>query len=218
MSTVVPASSTIRFTLTAAQKIAVYSQGAFKVTQVGTYVNAPNAPTELVDRAANGLAYTSSAFATGGLVEVDAYGGLPCYVEVGTDPVVKQGQAATGTQVAAVAVNATLNPLPSASLLTGRITSTSAAATDITLPTGTLLYAATTWLPGEYFDWIVYNSGPSLVRLLPGTNHTVLSGASPGTTEIAVPTLTSVRVRTTLVSVSGAVGTFVTEAIARPVS
>lgn len=218
MSNIVPAFSTVRVTLTAAQLLATWSKGAYKTTQVNAFVNAPPQNSQLLDVPAGSLQQQSSAFTLGAVVDIDAYGGLPVFYEQGTAAVVRENRLQVGIQPAAIAVNATLNPLPSASLLNGRITSTSAAATDITLPTGTLLLAATTWAPGEYMDWVVENNGPSLLRLLPGTDHTVFSGATPGTTAVDVPTLTSVIVRTTLVSVAAAVGTFVTEAIARPIS
>jgi hypothetical protein len=216
MSNIVPAFSTRQFTLTAGEAISVYSQGAFKVTQLSGFTNFPTSPIELVDRPANGLAFTSSTFANGAVVEVDCYGGQVAYCEDGTAPVVKQGQAQSGTQVAAIAINVTTNPITPAQLLNGRITSTTAAAVVLTVPTGTLLYAATTWLPGEYFDWTLTNTGANLLSLALNTDHTLVGGAANA---VDCPTLTSVACRTTLISVTAAgVGTFVTQAMARPVT
>ena len=84
-------------------------------------------------------------------------------------------------QPAPVAVNATAT-LTIANLKTGIITSTSAAATDMTLPTGTDTQAG---FSGTYdnftFEWSVINTGPSLVRVLAGTAHTIVGSGSVAT-------------------------------------
>jgi len=84
-------------------------------------------------------------------------------------------------QPAPAAVNATAT-LTVANLKTGIITSTSAAATDMTLPTGTDTQAG---FSGTYdnftFEWSVINTGPSLVRVLAGTAHTIVGSGSVAT-------------------------------------
>ena len=84
-------------------------------------------------------------------------------------------------QPAPAAVNATAT-LTIANLKTGIITSTSAAATDMTLPTGTDTQAG---FVGTYdnftFEWSVINTGPSLVRVLAGTAHTIVGSGSVAT-------------------------------------
>jgi hypothetical protein len=79
------------------------------------------------------------------------------------------------------AVNTTAT-LTVANLKAGIITSTSAAATDMTLPTGTDTQAG---FSGTYdnmtFEWSVINTGPSLVRVLAGTAHTVVGSGSVAT-------------------------------------
>jgi hypothetical protein len=84
-------------------------------------------------------------------------------------------------QGAPAAVNATAT-LTVANLKTGIITSTSAAATDMTLPTGTDTEAG---FSGIYtnmtFEWSVINTGPSLVRVLAGTAHTIVGSGSVAT-------------------------------------
>jgi hypothetical protein len=81
-------------------------------------------------------------------------------------------------QATPTAVNSTAT-LAVADLKTGIITSTSAAATDMTLPTGTNTEAG---FNGIYtnmtFLWSVINTGPSLVRILDGTGHTVTGSNS----------------------------------------
>jgi hypothetical protein len=81
-------------------------------------------------------------------------------------------------QGAPAAVNATAT-LTVANLKTGIITSTSALATDMTLPTGTDTQAG---FSGTYdnftFEWSVINTGLSLVRVLAGTAHTIVGSGS----------------------------------------
>jgi hypothetical protein len=210
MSSIVPASSTIRFTLTAGQAIAVFSKGAYKVTQIGPYVNAPNAPTELADRPADSLQYQSSAFTNGAIIDVDAYGGLDAFVEQGTDASVKEGRAQQGINPASTALNAT-GALTSAMILGQRVTSTTAAAVVGTLPTGAVLAAASSWGIGEYIDWSVTNTGANTFTVDPASGHTTVGGNGA---VIVVPTLTSASLRTTQVSA----GVFVTQSLARAIS
>ena len=84
-------------------------------------------------------------------------------------------------QPAPAAVNATAT-LTIANLKAGIITSTSALATDMTLPTGTDTQAG---FSGTYdnftFEWSVINTGVSLVRVLAGTAHTVVGSGSVAT-------------------------------------
>lgn len=79
-------------------------------------------------------------------------------------------------QPAPSAVNATAT-ITSAALLTGIITSTTAAAVTGTLPTGTLLDAASGLLVGEAFDWSVIATGANAFTVAPGTGHTIVGGA-----------------------------------------
>jgi hypothetical protein len=84
-------------------------------------------------------------------------------------------------QAAPAAVNATAT-LTVANLKTGIITSTSAAATDMTLPTGTDTQAG---FSGTYdnmtFEWSVINTGPSLVQVMAATAHTIVGSGSVAT-------------------------------------
>jgi hypothetical protein len=84
-------------------------------------------------------------------------------------------------QLAPAAVNATAT-LTIANLKAGIITSTSAAATDMTLPTGTDTEAGFNAVYTNFtFEWSVINTGPSLVRVLAGTAHTVVGSGSVAT-------------------------------------
>ena len=84
-------------------------------------------------------------------------------------------------QPAPAAVNATAT-LTIANLKAGIITSTSALATDMTLPTGTDTQAGFSSTYDNFtFEWSVINTGPSLVRVLAGTAHTVVGSGSVAT-------------------------------------
>ena len=81
---------------------------------------------------------------------------------------------------APAAVNATAT-LTVANLKAGIITSTSAAATDMTLPTGADTQAGFSGTYNNFtFEWSVINTGPSLVGVLAATDHTIVgSGLLP---------------------------------------
>ena len=78
----------------------------------------------------------------------------------------------------ATAINATATAT-AAQVATGYITSTSAAATAITLPTGTLLGAALGATQGTVFDLYIDNTaGASTVTIAVATNGILSSGAA----------------------------------------
>ena len=93
-------------------------------------------------------------------------------------PVVSQNGFITDhTPTSANAVNAT-GTATAAQVASGYITSTSAAATVITLPTGTLLGAALSATQGTSLDWFIDNTaGASTVTIAVATNG-VLSTAA----------------------------------------
>jgi hypothetical protein len=105
-------------------------------------------------------------------------------------------------QPAPSAVNATAT-ITAAELLSGIITSTTAAAVTGTLPTGTLLDAAAGIGIGEAFDWSVIATGANAFTVAAGTDHTIVGGA-------VVATATSGRFR----SRKTATGTFITYRLA----
>lgn len=83
-----------------------------------------------------------------------------------------------GTQGAPAAVNATAT-ITIANIQTGIITTTTAAAVDMTLPTGTLMDGGFT---GAYTDmsimWSVINTGSNAATLLAGASHTIVGAAA----------------------------------------
>jgi len=97
-------------------------------------------------------------------------------------PVISQNGFVTGHQVTAAnnAINATATAT-AAQVATGYITSTSAAATAITLPTGTLLGAALNATQGTSLDLYIDNTaGASTVTMVVAVNG-ILSTAAADT-------------------------------------
>ena len=93
-------------------------------------------------------------------------------------PVTSQNGFIDGHQVAAAnAINATATAT-AAQVATGYITSTSAATTVITLPTGTLLGAAISATQGTTLDLFIDNTaGASTVTIAVATNGILSTGA-----------------------------------------
>lgn len=94
-----------------------------------------------------------------------------------TGPLVQNASSPTGS-----AINATATAT-AAQVKTGLITSTSAAATSITLPTATQLATALGAVKGTSFEFIVDNSaGANTVTVIVGTGITTASALTGGTT------------------------------------
>ncbi len=185
MSQIVYPNGTQTFTVAANESIAVYTKGTATVFRNVGYPNFPNTSDSI-----GTVTDTETVFgpySTGAEIVVNA-GANEVYVATGTAPRAKESQSFQ-VQGAPVALNAT-GALTSAAILSGIVTSTSAAATDGTLPTGAVLDAATELEIGDSFDWSVINTGPNTFTVLAAASgHTVV-----GT--MAVVTVTSGRFRT----------------------
>ena len=162
-------------TLTGSQKIAVYTDGTAQVYRTSGWANYPD-QSALVGTVINGQTVFGT-YTGGAVVVIEATGGLPAYYEVGTDPIVKQGRLSNGTQVTPNA-ETTAATLTAAEILTGLVTVTHAAGATqaYTLPTGTLLDAASTFFVNEFFDWTVLNlsaAAADTATITAGADHTV---------------------------------------------
>ncbi len=143
----------------ASGKLAVLSPGGACVSQ---WVNFPTLPAKksLVGYAAPGVQFVTSAFTSAATLTIDAYG-FDVWYEVGTAPVVQLDQIASGTMPTAAAAG-TLNAtgtLTAALMLGQVVTSSTAAAVTATLDTGAILDAATSFNIGDWFEFIVVNTG-----------------------------------------------------------
>lgn len=182
--TIIATQGSATVTIAASDKIATYSAQEYSVYQVVGY---PNFPTTN-DLLFKGTGYyTSSAFSAAGQVYIAA-GAAPVAYNVGTAAVV--GRVVNfPTQGAPTALNAT-GDLTSAAILSGIVTSTTAAAVVATFVTGAVLDAAVDMSIGDYFDWSVVNTGGNTFTVTAGVTGQSIVGAG------AVATATSGRFRT----------------------
>jgi len=176
MSSFLSGGGRVSVTLTATQKLAVYSQGTVNVYRSSGFANYPD-NTALLATVINGQTVFGT-YTGGATLIIDAGGGLPVYYEVGTDAIVKQLRIDNGSQVDPTA-KTTAVTLTAAEILTALITGTHAAGATqaYTLPTGTLLDAAATWDTNEYIDWSLINlSAAALdtITLTAATGHTIV--------------------------------------------
>jgi hypothetical protein len=176
MSNYLSPNGLVSVTLTASQKVAVYSQGLANVYRTSAFPNYPNVTT-LLGTVINGQTVFGT-YTGGATIQIEAAGGLPVFYEVGTDPIVKQGRIANGVQVTPSAETVAVT-LTAAELLTGLVTGTHAAGATAayTLPTGTLLDAAGTFLVDEFFDWTLINlsaAAADTITVTAGADHTVV--------------------------------------------
>lgn len=176
MSSFITGGGNVSITLTGSQKVAVYTQGVAQVYRNSGFANYPS-QNALVGTVINGQTVFGT-YTGGATVVIEASGGLDVYYEVGTDPVVKQGRLPNGTQVTPTAKTVTVT-LTAAELLTGLITGThTAGATQTyTVPTGTLLDAASSFNVNEYFEWSLINlsaAAADTVTIGAGTDHTLV--------------------------------------------
>lgn len=157
--------------------VTAFSQGSFTVlaqTQPGT--NVPPAWSVLAQVPAGSAAYTSSAFANGAVIRIDAGGGSEVSYDVGSSPSPKLSRAITVQGAAVNAVN-TSATLTGAQIAGGFITSTTAAAVTATLPTGAVLDASGTWGIGEGVVWHVSNTGATNAFTVVTAANNVLNGS-----------------------------------------
>jgi hypothetical protein len=175
---------TATFTVPAGEKVAVQAYSPANVLQEVGYPNFPESQ-DLVTVVENST-YVSAAFTNATSVTIQA-GASGALYAVGTAPVISstgryQLQGDPGV------LNAT-GALTSAMILAGIVTSSTAAAVVATLPTGTVLDAASEFAISDSFDWSVINTGPDTFTVTAATDHTIVGVA-------AVATVTSVMWRT----------------------
>jgi hypothetical protein len=179
---------TATFTVPAGEKVAVQAYSPASVFQEVGYPNFPESQDLLT--VVENTTYTSAAFTNATSVTIQA-GASGALYAVGTDPVVSddgkfQLQGTPGV------LNAT-GALTAAMILSGIVTSTTAAAVAGTLPTGAVLDAASEFAIGDSFDWSVIATGANAFTVTPAaTGHTVV-----GTGAVATVTSGAWRTRKT---------------------
>ena len=168
---------TATVTVPAGEKIAVQAYSPASVFQEVGYPNFPESQDLLT--VVDNTTYVSAAFTNATSVTIQAGASGATYA-VGTDPVISddgkfQLQGTPGV------LNAT-GALTSAMILSGIVTSTTAAAVAGTLPTGEVLDAASEFAIGDSFDWSVIATGANAFTVTAAaTGHTIVGTAAVAT-------------------------------------
>jgi len=174
MSEIIYAQGTATVSLAANDGIAVYTRGEAQVYSVVGYPNYPESES-LLGTVINGQT-VFAASSSARTIRIEAGSGDVLY-NVGTDPVVTE-QYAARLQGAPGVLNATGN-LTAAMILSGIVTSTTAAAVTANLSTGALLDAAVSIGIGESFDWSAINTGgANAFTVTASTGHTVVGAGA----------------------------------------
>lgn len=168
----------------AAGSIAVYTKGSAQVSQIVGYPNHPDT-LSLLGTVSNGQT-VFGPYAAGATIRIDG-GALPTLYEVGAAPLVED-VLAWQVQGAPVAVDVT-GAVSAAAILGGIVTSTTAAAVAGTIPTGTVMDAASNLQIGDSFDWSVIATGANAFTVTAAAGHTIVGNA-------VVATVTSGHFRT----------------------
>lgn len=175
MSFVLPNTGNGVVSVPASSRIACYSDQPYTVIRVNNYTNQPSYEEVLF----NGVGtYTSSVFTVATTINIQGGVREPVYYSVGTAAVVTERQWIT--QPTPGTLNAT-GTLTAALVLSGIVTSTTAAAVTATLDTGTIFDAASTFNTDEYAIWSVINTGPNTFTVTASTGHTVVGAGAVAT-------------------------------------
>jgi hypothetical protein len=161
---------TATVTVPAGEKIAVQAYSPALVFQEVGFPNFPDSQ-DLLATVEN-TTYVSPAFTNATSVTIQAGASGAAYA-VGVSPVISDS-GKFQTQGAPGVLNAT-GTLTAAMILSGIVTSTSAAATVATLDVGAVVDAASEFAIGDSFDWSVINTGPSTFTVTsPDASHTIV--------------------------------------------
>ena len=179
---------TATVTVPAAESIAVQSYSA---TSVFNEVGYPNFPeTQDLLGVVENTTTVFGPYAAGATIVIQAGASGATYA-VGTDPVISDsGKYQTQDTPGVLNATGTITP---AMILSGILTSTTAAAVAGTLPTGAVLDAASEFAVGDSFDWSVIATGANAFTVTAAaTGHTVV-----GTGAVATVTSAAWRTRKT---------------------
>ena len=183
-SSVVARGGNATVTVPAAGSIAVFTQGQAQVYQIVGYPNHPDTKNLLGTVVAGQTVF--GAYASGAQIVIESQYGEALY-EVGVSPSCVE-QLDYQLQPDPVALNAT-GAVTAAAILSGIVTSTTAAAVAGTIPTGATFDAATGMAINDSVSWSVINTGPNTFTVTAASGHTIVGAA-------AVATATSGHFRT----------------------
>jgi len=161
----------VRIAIAATESVAVYTQDQATVSRELGY---PQHPASLsVLGVINGGQTVFGPYASGATIIIEA-GAAPVYYETGVNPVVQSFIALNaGSQPTPGVLNAT-GALTAAMMLAGIVTSTTAAAVAGTVPTGTVMEAASEFNINDSFDWTVITTGANAFTVTAAANHTLV--------------------------------------------
>jgi hypothetical protein len=173
---------TATVTVPAGEKIAVQAYSPALVFQEVGFPNFPDSQNLLTT--VENTTYVSPAFTNATSVTIQAGASGAAYA-VGVSPVISDS-GKFQTQGAPGVLNAT-GTLTAAMILSGIVTSSTAAATAATLDTGAVVDAASEFAIGDSFDWSVINTGPSAFTVTsPDSSHTIVGTAAVATVTSAI--------------------------------
>jgi hypothetical protein len=182
MSNYLPPNTAAQFTVAASDKIATYSRGSYEITKVVGY---PNLPYTTASVFSGSGANTTTAFSAATDVTIAA-GDQGLWYETGTTPAIIER---TNYQSTPGTLNAT-GTLTAALILTGIVTSTTAAGVTATLDTGAAMDIAIDMNVDDSFDWTAISTGGNTFTVTAAASGHTLVGSG------AVATVTSGRFRT----------------------
>jgi hypothetical protein len=173
---------TATVTVPAAESIAVQSYSATSVFQEVGYPNFPETQ-DLLGVVENETT-VFGPYAAGATIVIQAGASGATYA-VGTDPVISDsGKYQTQDTPGVLNATGTITP---AMILSGILTSTTAAAVAGTLPTGAVLDAASEFAVGDSFDWSVIATGANAFTVTAAaTGHTVVGTGAVATVTSAI--------------------------------
>lgn len=183
MSQIVYAQGDATVTVGAGESIAVASVAEAQVFEL---VGFPNYPVQqdLLGLPSNNEIVVYGPFTTGATIQIEA-GATAVLYNVGTAPSipeligVRSGVSANALNTTAAATSAAMI----AGITDGLITTTTAAAVTLQLPTGAAMDAAMELAVGDSFTWTVVNTGPDTATVTnAGSGHNINGVAAVATT------------------------------------
>lgn len=169
MSNIVYPNGIVTIAVAASDKVAILSDGKATISQQVGYANVPGSVDEIASIQSG--RYTTAAFSAAATVIIEA-GAAPVFYDVGTAATVTSG----AYQGDPIALNAT-GALTAAMIMAGIVTSTTGAAVAGTVPTGTVMDAASDFAIGDAVDWSVINTGGNAFTVTAATDHTLVGNA-----------------------------------------
>lgn len=180
--------NTITLDIPASSGISVWTKGKALVYQIVKGATVPTSPQALLATVKDNVPYASGAFSAATKLVIENYGEQPVYYNIGVTPKSLESlgslyQGNPGT------LNAT-GTLTGALILSGIVTSTTAAAVAATLDTGTVMDTLGDFDVGDSFDWSAIATGANAFTVTAAASGHTLVGSG------VVATATSGRFRT----------------------